>query len=106
GFAAAYRLGVALGATVFFLVVYADFPRRLAGRAVLHAYSLYWGIIIVGGFLAIWKPNLSFSTLAQRITPASLQRNEFVHSIVHPSVAEQSNVLHYSHPRPDTFFSY
>ena len=106
GLAFAYRIGLGLAATLFFLILYSDFPRRITGRAVLYSYGLYWGIIIAGGFVAMWKPNLSFTTLAQHLTPGTLQHNEFVYSIVHPSVTEQSNVLHYSHPRPDMFFSY
>ncbi|MDQ3859876.1 MAG: O-antigen ligase family protein [Actinomycetota bacterium] len=92
--------------TVLFLYFYNASPRRIPASAVVNALAGYWLIVIVGGFLGIFFPNVTFTTPAAHVIPESLMSNDFVHDMVTASFASVQTFLGYPLGRPHTFFTY
>jgi len=102
----AYRLGLYGAATVFLLYVL-NAPRRFfSDRAVVFTMAGFWAIVAIGGLAGVVLPHFGFQSLFERLLPARLAQNAYVHDLVHPSLAQISTFLGFAHPRPKAPFEY
>ncbi len=99
------RLSIYVAATIVFLYL---FNRRDAVpvRAIVYALAGYWLIVVVGGYLGVFFPNVSFTTPAAHLIPGSLADNEVVRDMITARFADVQNFLGYPLGRPQTFFTY
>lgn len=102
----AWRAGLFFGATVTLLYVFNMPEHLLPTRRVLVAIVIFWIYVVVGGFLGILFPHVSWTTPVQAIMPGSILSNSFVYELVHPKFAQVQDVLGYSAPRPSAPFVY
>jgi hypothetical protein len=81
------RFGNIAGCGVLFVYLF-NARRSLPTRRVLVVLSALLAFVVFGGYLGVLMPHGSLSTVAERLLPASIQNNEFAHSLVHPAFAE------------------
>lgn len=91
-----YRTLMYATVTVAFIYVY-NARTTLTTRYVLGVLTVFWVIVIAGGYLGILLPEFSFRTPLGYILPAALQQNELVGEMV-VRRATQFN--------PDSFFQF
>jgi O-antigen ligase len=101
----AQRLALLIAATVVFLYVFNSSRATLPDRAIIDALTVFWALLIVGGFVAMLFPNLSFHSPFELFLPGSLVANEFVHDLVHVRFAQVQTFLGYPVGRPSPFFA-
>lgn len=104
--AAVLHIGPFVAATVLFLYVYNASQTRLPDRAVIDALALLWVLLVVGGFVAVVLPTLSFPSVLERVAPASVTQNEFLRDLLHVRFAQVQSFLGYEVGRPSIFFTY
>lgn len=102
----AYRAALYLSATVLFLYIYGSSRRRLPDESAIRALTLYWCLVILGGFLGVLFPQVSFATLATSTIPKELLSNRFVYDLTHHSFADIHSFMGYPAPRPKVLFAY
>jgi hypothetical protein len=102
----AYRGLLYLSATVLFLYVYNASPRDLPARSIVSALSLYWAVIVGGGFLAIFFPSFTFHAPGAAVIPGALKHVDFVNAMLHPGFSQVQRILGFPVGRPRTFFVY
>lgn len=102
----AQRLSVLASATIIFLYVFNSSRERLPDRTIVNALTLYWAMLVVGGFLGVLFPNVSFHSPIEKILPGGLLGNPFVHDQVHVYFAQVHTFLGYPVGRPSAFFTY
>jgi hypothetical protein len=102
----AYRWSLYAGAAVLFLYVY-NMPRsgRLDTR-VLRILTVFWMIVVAGGYLGIFLRGATFVPPFMHVLPASLRNKPFVQELVQPVFAEVTNFLGYPVARPAAPFTY
>ncbi len=96
------RMSSYLGATVVFVYVF-NAREQLTDRRVLQTLVLFFAFVVLGGYLGMVFPNVSFSTPMERLLTAFVPRvaeNEFVHALVHPTFAEVQR----PYGSPQTFY--
>lgn len=81
------RFGNMAGCAVLFVYLY-NARRNLDTRRVLLVLSFFLAFVVFGGYLGIFFPHGSLTTVAEQVLPASIRHNEFAHSLVHPAFAE------------------
>jgi O-antigen ligase len=93
------RFGNLAGCGVLFVYVY-NARSTLDQRRMLLVLAAFLGFVVFGGYLGVLDPHGSFKTLIERLLPASITRNQYAYSLVHPSFAEVQ------HPwgSPQTFY--
>jgi polysaccharide biosynthesis protein PslJ len=101
-----WRLAMYVSATILFLYVL-NLPRRhVSDRHVIVPVLLFWVAVVIGGFLGVFLPNVSFSTPVEAAFPARLLSDQFIRYMVHPGFSEVMTFLGYPVGRPKTFFAY
>ncbi|MGH2768639.1 MAG: hypothetical protein ACRDIF_06770, partial [Actinomycetota bacterium] len=107
-FAFVYRTSLYLSATVLFLYVYNAPPRHLGVRKVVFTLAAFWGIVVVGGFLGLAFPHVSFRTVTERALPRGFATQPDVNALVHPKLAQLQRILpgYPAVPRPAAPFPY
>lgn len=106
GLAFAYRASLYLAATVVFIYVYNASRRRLSVSDLVNAFAFYWLCVVVGGWLGVLFPRVTFSSPMQSVMPQSLLQNVFVHDMVHLRLAVNASFLGYVEGRPVALFNY
>lgn len=101
----AQRLAWYLTATITLLYV-GTLRRRLSSLRVVRALSWMFVTITAGGLLGLVAPHLSFPSLLEVLLPARVSGIGFVHSLIHPTVAQLQDILGYAAPRPSAPFTY
>jgi len=102
----AYRAVIYLSATVILLYVFNTTEDELPSRRIVNVFAYFWLLVVVGGFLAILFPEVSFSTPVEAILPRGLVANGLVYEMVHPGFAQVHDFLGYPVPRPAAPFVY
>jgi polysaccharide biosynthesis protein PslJ len=102
----AHRLAILTAATVVFLYIFNSSRKTLPDSAIIDALTLFWAMLIVGGFIAMMAPTLSFRSPFELLLPASLVANPFVHDLVHVEFAQVQTFLGYPVGRPSPFFAF
>ncbi len=61
---------------------------RLNDRRVFVAISCFLAVTVLGGCLGVLVPSGSINTITERLLPASIASNSYVHALVHPTFTE------------------
>jgi O-antigen ligase len=102
----AQRFATIGAATVLFLYIFNSSREDLPGRTIIDVLTLFWAMLIVGGFVAIFFSTVSFHSPFELLLPASLVANPFVHGLVHVDFAQVQTFLGYPVGRPSPFFTF
>jgi O-antigen ligase len=102
----AQRLATLVAAAVIFLYVFNSSRETLPDRTIVDVLTLFWAMLIVGGFIAMAVPTLSFHSPFELFLPAGLVANPFVHELVHVDFAQVQSFLGYPVGRPSPFFTF
>jgi hypothetical protein len=101
-----YRGSLYVSATILFLYVFNAPRERLSDRTIVTVLALFWVEVVLGGFLGVLFPNVSFHTPVESLVPASFLHDETVRYFVHPAFAEVMTFLGYPVGRPKVLFAY
>jgi O-antigen ligase len=102
----AQRLATLGAATVLFLYVFNSSEEALPSRVIVDLLTLFWAMLVVGGFVAIVLPTVSFHSPFELLLPQGFVANEFVHDLVHVKFAQVQTFLGYPVGRPSPFFTF
>lgn len=86
-FGFAFRFSLYLAATVTFVYVY-NAGSTLGAERVARVMTIFWLVVVFGGFLGILFPNGGFSSPMSYVLPGGLQQNELVQEMVRPSFTQ------------------
>jgi hypothetical protein len=98
------RFSIYASVGIFFLYLY-NAP-RISARAIVLSLATFWVVAVVGGYLGMLFPDVSFHTPVERIIPGSLLANDYVHDMAHARFAEVQEVFGERTSRPAAFFTY
>jgi hypothetical protein len=102
----AYRLALYLACTVIFLYVYNLRVRDLT-RFVLVRLTVFFAVVVVGGYLGLLLPTLTVRTPLSYVMPGGLLANELVREIVIVGTTQfNPDAWAYRDPRPSAPFLY
>ncbi len=99
------RVGWYLAITIAMLYV-VNTSRQVATLRIVRLLGAMFVIVTCFGLLAVIAPNLEFSSPIELLLPKGLASNNFVRTLVHPSLASGSDFLGYQQPRPTAPFAY
>ena len=102
----AHRIAILVAAGLIFLYIFNSSRETLPDRAIIDALTLFWAMLIVGSFISMAFPSLSFHSPVELLLPASLVANQFVHDLVHVDFAQVQSFLGYPVGRPNPFFTF
>lgn len=102
----AYRLGWYVSCTILLLWVGNTPADRLPDRVVHRVLASIFLVTVAGGLLGLLSPELSVTTLAERVLPAGIRGNGFVSTLVSAETADVQRVLGVDQPRPKAPFAY
>ncbi len=71
---------------LFIYVVNTD-EKALPTRRIINAFTVFWVVIVIGGYLAMAAPHFSFSTPAQKVL-GHLGTNKLLLTLIHPTLAQ------------------
>jgi O-antigen/teichoic acid export membrane protein len=102
----AYRLTLYLCGGLLFLYVY-NLPRsRRLDVQVLRILTVFWIIVVIGGYVGMLGGSHSFPALIEFLLPRHLRSQPFVQELVQPVLANVENFLGFPVPRPSAPFPY
>src|SRR5829696_8339529 len=101
-----YRASLYVSATLLFLYIFNASRESLPDGTILRAMAMFWAAVIIGGFLGVFLPDVSFSTPVESIVPSSFLADQTAYYFVHPALAENMTFLGYPVGRPKTLFAY
>jgi hypothetical protein len=101
-----YRLVMYVAAAVFFIYGYTRVRNGAPVAKITQILVIYWGMIVVGGFLGLLLPGVTINSVAAHYAPDSLSNNEFVSVFLHPRFAQVQDFRNLGFPRPATLFGY
>jgi len=81
-------------------------PSDLPAARVVRIMTIFWMIVVAGGYLGLLVPTLSFTGPAARLLPDALLSNDWIRSLVSPSVADIHSFLGFAVPRPKAPFPF
>ncbi len=82
-----FRLANYVGASVLFLYLY-NARETLPPRRVAAVLTIFFGVVVAGGYLGVVAPGGSFRTITETVLPTGIAQNEYVQALVHPAFAE------------------
>ncbi len=97
-----------LVAACMLLIYIAAAGPSLPRTTVLGAVAVFWGFVVLGGWLAVLVPEGGFTTPMARVMPGAIGGNELVRDLLNPSFAETQWPWGASEPfhRPSAPFPY
>jgi hypothetical protein len=101
-----YRISLYVSATLLFLYVFNASRSGLPDGTIVKLMAIFWAEVIIGGFVGVLFPNLTFSTPIESLAPAAVLQDETAYNFVHPGVADVMTFLGYPVGRPKTLFAY
>ncbi|MGV8886131.1 MAG: O-antigen ligase family protein [Microbacteriaceae bacterium] len=101
-----YRALLYLTVTVIFVYVY-NARSTLTPRYLAGVLSVFWVVVVVGGFVGVLFPLLSFTTPLSAVIPHSIASNELVQEMVRRRVTQYNpDAFLPLEPRPSAPFLY
>lgn len=85
-----WRVSLYIVATIMFLYVYNASREKLPASAIVKALTLFWVLAILGGFIGMFVPRYSITSIVERLLPGSIASNGFVKVLVHPETTRNS----------------
>jgi len=82
-----YRTASYLAATLVFIYLVNTDEKDLSTRRVINALTIFWVVIVAGGYLALAFPHFSFATPTGKLL-GHLGSNRLLISLVHPSLSQ------------------
>lgn len=104
-FAYVWRLASYLAVTAVFLFVFASPRRVLPAERVVTLLTVFWVVVVAGGWLGVLLPHGEFASLLERLAPG-VGSNTFFRDLVHPRFAQVHDFLGYPVGRPTAPFVY
>jgi hypothetical protein len=106
----AYRTTSYLAATLAFIYLVNTGEKELPARRIINALTVFWIVIVIGGFAAMAAPHFSFPTPTQKIL-GHLASNKLLLALVHPTLAQAQSLggvsaIGYAIARPAAPFAY
>jgi hypothetical protein len=101
-----YRTGWYLAVTVVMLYVLNLSEKELPSRRVARLLAYMFVVTVVFGLGAVAFPRFEFPSPLELVLPGSLGNAPWVQALIHPSLAEQSEFLGFTQPRPTAPFAY
>jgi len=101
-----YRLSSYLTATLLFLYVFNSSQRDLPSRKVIYTLAGFWMVVVIGGFLGLLYPQVTWHSFAERFVPERMLDVGFVQELFRPGFADASNFLTHAQVRPSAPFTY
>jgi len=101
-----YRLGWYVACTVLLVWLVNTPADRFPDRVVHRVLASVFVIAVVGGVLGLLAPELSITTVAERLLPGGLRSNGFVGTLVSAQTADVQRVLGADEPRPKAPFPF
>jgi polysaccharide biosynthesis protein PslJ len=101
-----YRLTLYICGGLLFLYVY-NLPRsRRLDVRVLRILTIFWMIVVIGGYVGIVGGAHTFPGLIEYLLPRSARNQPFVRELVQPVLANVENFFGFPVPRPSAPFPY
>ncbi|MGI9598978.1 MAG: O-antigen ligase family protein, partial [Acidimicrobiales bacterium] len=86
---AIYGLRTSWYVSAFIAFLYLVRHRGAGAQAlIVKSMVLLWALIVFGGYLSIFAPELQWSTPVAQVLPGVLADNEFIHRLINPQVSE------------------
>jgi hypothetical protein len=101
-----YRASLFLSATVLFLYIFNASRSHISDRVVLNVLALFWIEVIVGGFLGVLFPTVSFHTPTESLVPRAFLDDQTAYDFIHPAFAEVVSFFGHTVGRPKVLFGY
>lgn len=101
-----YRLAWYLACTVVLVWLGNTSVDRLPDQVVRRVLAAVFVVAVAGGLLGLLAPDLTITTLAERVLPGGLRSNGFVSTLVSAEAADVQQVLGDAEPRPKAPFAY
>lgn len=80
---------------------------ELPRRRIVNLIGLFFLYCVAGGLLGLLDPHFAFTSPLEHLLPKSIDKNQFVKSLVHPIAAQVQNVFGATQsPRPAAPFGY
>jgi polysaccharide biosynthesis protein PslJ len=105
-FSLSYRGSIYLASGALFLYILNHPHEELPTGSVVKAIAGFWLIVVVGGTVGMVGPTIQFTTPMQRVLPAKLVHDPFVHDLVSASTASGRAFAAYPIHRPKAPFPY
>jgi polysaccharide biosynthesis protein PslJ len=83
----AYRTTSYLAATLAFIYLVNTSEEELPTRRIINALTIFWIVVVIGGYAAMAAPHLSFSTPTQKLL-GHLGSNKLLLTLIHPTLAQ------------------
>jgi polysaccharide biosynthesis protein PslJ len=106
GFSLAYRGSLYVAAGLLFLYILNTGRDTLSAGDVVKLMAAFFSIVVVGGLIGMVIPNVSFTTLAHSLLPATVLRDSFVSDLVAASTSSGRAFAAYPIYRPKAPFIY
>jgi hypothetical protein len=100
------RLFNYLAAAVVMLYVVNMRGRGLSDKRIVGNLAALFVVTVAGGLLGLLAPGFNFTSPLELVLPQALSSNGYVRVLVHPSVAQNQDVLGFTAPRPKAPFEY
>ena len=101
-----YRLTLYVCGGLLFLYVY-NLPRsRGLDRRVLQILTIFWMIVVIGGYVGILGGGHGFTALIEYVLPRGARTQPFVQELIQPVFANVQNFFGFPVPRPAAPFPY
>ncbi len=88
------------------MVYVANTAREVSTQRIVRLLAWMFVVTTSFGVLAVLAPTLEFQSPMELLLPRRLVSTNFVHTLVHPSLASSSDFLGYVQPRPTAPFPY
>jgi hypothetical protein len=83
-----FRFATYAAAMIGFLYLVNTDDKDLPTHKIVRALTVFWVIVVAGGYLALALPHFSFSTPVEKLLPGSFLSNRWLYDLVHPSLAQ------------------
>ena len=102
----AYRGSLYVSATILFLYVFNASRDQISDRTIITVLALFWCEVVIGGFLGVLFPRVSFHTPVESVVPQAFLQDQTAYYFVHPAFSEVMTFLGYPVGRPKVLFAY
>ena len=102
----AWRDSFYIASTILFIFIFNSRERRLPTSSVVNALTVFWIMIVVGGWFGVLFPTVTLASPAEHVFPGSLLHNTYFYAHVHLQFAEVQHFLGFKEGRPQAFFAY
>src|SRR5439155_23938558 len=72
---------------IVFLYVFRATEEEVSSTRVVKALAVFFVMVVVGGVAGAVVPTPTFTTVTEKLLPASITSNQFIRSLVHPTAA-------------------